>query len=148
MKRRRDWEQRLHAIIVAKRDLPHEFGKHDCLLWTADAVKAVTGKDFGKGHRSKYKSLASAYRHLQEMGFDSPEALLDSLFPVKPIGFAGRGDIALCRTPTGDNPGVVIGSDALVVGEQGETVGLVRVARKDWLKAWGVGDHFHSWPTS
>lgn len=139
------WEQRLHDLIAANWTRPYEHGAWDCLMWPAAAAKAVTGKDFARGHRGKYNSLAKAYRHLQTMGFTSPEALLDSLFDEKPIGFAGIGDIVLCRTPTGDNPGVVIGGDALVVGEDGESDGLKRVARKDWLKAWTIGEH-HSGP--
>lgn len=135
------WEQRLHDLIVKRFRQPYTPSQFDCLIWPADAVKAVTGKDFARGHRGKYKSVAGGYRHLQGMGFKSPEALLDSLFEEKAVGFAGRGDLALCKTPTGNNPGVVIGDDALVVGEDDTNEGLVRVPRKDWLKAWAVGDH-------
>jgi hypothetical protein len=139
--RKPDWEHRLHEIIQKNRHRPYEPGQWDCLLFPAAAVKAITGKDFGRGHRGKYKSVASAYRHLKQMGFTSPAELLDSLFDEKPIGFAGRGDIVLCRTPTGDNPGICVGGTALVVGEDGTAQGLVHVGRENWLKAWAVGDH-------
>lgn len=140
MRRLSDWGPRLGAIVRENAARPHEYGRWDCLLWPAAAVEAIIGRDFGRGHRGKYDSLAKAYRHLQDMGFASAEALLDSLFDERPVGFARRGDLALCRTPSGNNPGVVIGSDALVVGEQGEAVGLVRVPRRDWAKAWAVGE--------
>ena len=139
------WERRLHTLIVKKRDLPHDFGTHDCLIWCGLAVKAVTGEDFVSEHVGKYDSHAKAYRHLKEMGFDSPAALLDSLFDEKPIGFVGRGDLVLVKTESSDNPGVCFGHYALLVGEQGTAQGLVRAPRQLWLKAWAVGEH-HSGP--
>lgn len=135
------WDTRLHELIAANMDRPHEPGQWDCLLFPAASVEAVTGADHGSAHRGKYRSIAGAYRHLQRMGFESSEALLDNLFDEKPIGFAQRGDLVLCRTPTGDNPGVCMGDFALVVGADGERDGLVRVSRADWLKAWAVGEH-------
>jgi hypothetical protein len=135
------WEQRLHAVVEANLDRPYAWGQHDCLIFPANVVKAVTGKDHARGHRGKYNSLATAYRHLQEMGFTSPAALLDSLFERKPVGFAQRGDLVLCKTESGDNPGVCMGDFALVVGQQGEREGLIRVPRALWLEAWAVGDH-------
>jgi hypothetical protein len=134
--RRPDWEARLSALVEKRKSAPYTPSRHDCLLWPADAVKAVTGKDFGCGHRGKYKSTASGYRHLREkLGHDSPESLLDSLFDEKPIGFAGRGDLVLADDGI---PAICMGAFALSVGEG--AVGLVRVPRETWIKAWTVGN--------
>lgn len=141
MKRLPDWEQRLHEAVTANLTRPHVYGEHDCLLWPAAVIEALTGEDLGKKHRGKYDSHAKAYRHLGKMGFDSPTALLDSLFDEKPIGFAGRGDVVLVHTESGDNPGIVMGGFALVVGEQGTQEGLIRAPRALWLKAWAIGEH-------
>lgn len=134
------WETRLLALIEKNRGRAYAYGRWDCLMMPAAVVKAVTGKDHGRGHRGQYRSPASASRYLRSLGFDSPAALLDSLFVAKPIGFAQRGDIVLCKTDSGDNPGVCMGGHALVVGQQGEAEGLVRVPRELWLKAWAVGE--------
>jgi len=139
------WEQRLHELVDANIDRPYKYGAWDCMLWPAAAIQAVTGKNVGAPHRGKYRSAASASRYLRSIGFDSPEQMLDSIFEQKPIGFAMRGDLVLCRTPTGDNPGVCYGDYALVVGEQGEAEGLVKVPRSLWVKAWAIGEH-HSGP--
>ena len=142
-----DWEQRLRAVVDENLRRPYEFGKWDCLLWPAAAVKAVTGRDFGAGHRGKYRSQASAYRYLMKLGFQSPSDLLDGLFERKLPAFAGRGDIVLCHTWDGqENPGVVVGHFALVVGEielpdGSRFSGLIGVARENWLAAWAVGEH-------
>lgn len=130
------WEQRLVGLIEKSRERPYAYGRHDCLLWPAAAVKAVTGKDHGRGHRGKYRSAASASRYLRSLGFDSPEQFLDSLFDEKPIGFAQRGDLVLGSDGI---PGVCIGDVALSVGDG--SAGLVRVPRAQWVKAWAVGDH-------
>lgn len=130
------WEQRLVGLIEKSRERPYAYGRHDCLLWPAAAVKAVTGKDHGRGHRGKYRSAASASRYLRSLGFDSPEQFLDSLFDEKPIGFAQRGDLVLGSDGI---PAVCIGDVALSVGDG--SAGLVRVPRAQWVKAWAVGDH-------
>lgn len=144
------WEQRLGALIEGGASRPYVYGKWDCVMFPVDAAKAVTGKDHGRGHRGKYSTAAGAARYLKKLGFDSPEAALDSLFAEKPAGFAQRGDLVLCRTGSGDNPGVCMGAHALVVGVArspassgppgAEVAGLIRVPRDLWLKAWAVGD--------
>lgn len=138
LKRRSDWDSRLLDVIATNRERPYRFGEWDCLLWPASAVEAVTGVDLARGHRGKYRSLASAYRHLNKMGFESPEALLDHHFAAKLVGFAGRGDLTLVHTETGNNPGVVTGDVALIVGDDG----FLRAPRSLWMKAWAVGEHF------
>lgn len=143
------WEQRLHEFVLANIARPYVWGEHDCLMLAANAAKAITGKDFAKGHRSKYKSHASAYSYLRKaFGVSSPEALLDTLFPRKAVGFAGIGDLVLCHVDLAegadsapipaDVPGLCMGGFALVAGERG----LERIPRGDrWLKAWAVGEH-------
>lgn len=146
--RHAQWETRLHEFISARHGKPYAWGKADCLMLAADAVKAVTGKDHARGHRGKYDSHAKAYRYLkQALKVDSPEALLDKLFKEKKAGFAGVGDLVLCHVDAGegadgiiagDVPAVCMGDFAFVAGDRG----LERVPRGDrWLKAWAVGDH-------
>ena len=142
MTRHRQWEQRLGAFIEKNLDRPHAYGRFDCVLMPLGAAQAVTGKDHGRGHRGKYKTALEAARYLKKLGFDSPAAALDSVFEEKPVGFAQRGDMVLCKTEAGDNPGFVdtTGKFALVVGMTPEREGLIRVPRGDlWLKAWAVG---------
>jgi len=142
VRRRPDWEQRLHRFIEAAFSRPHAFGSWDCLLFAAGAVKAVIGKDHGRGHRRKYRNRAEAYRYLKSLGFESAEALIDSVLAEKPVGFPQRGDLVLT---SGGIPGVVYGDVALCAGEaiaadgSVQQAGLIRVPRGEWLKAWAVG---------
>lgn len=140
--RHEQWERRLNEYIAAVEKRPHEYSRHDCLLHCANAVKAVTGKDYGRGHRGKYKSPASAVRHLKAKGFKGPEAFLDSLFEEVPIGFAQRGDLVLtpANDATGWNiPGVVVGFHRGFVALCVSSEGLVSEPPARWLKAWKVG---------
>lgn len=136
MSRHKQWEQRLVDLVAEMHDHPHEWGKHDCLLWSAAVVKAVTGKDHGRGHRGKYNSHIGAYRYLNRIGFASPEAMIDSHLEEKPVGFAQRGDLVLAADGI---PAVCMGGFALSVGEEGNRLGLVKIPRSDWVKAWRVG---------
>jgi hypothetical protein len=143
MNRHPQWDQRLVELVNKRGFMSHDWGQHDCLLWPAAAVEAVTGEDFGAAHRGKYMSFASAYSYLKKLGFESAEQLLDSLFDVKPAAFAQRGDLVMADDGI---PAVCVGAVALAIGQQGETQGLYGVARDRWVKAWAVGDHHSSWP--
>lgn len=136
MHRHPQWEARLNALVARDMARPYAYGRHDCLLWAAAAAKAVTGKDYGRGHRGKYASAAGAARYLRRLGHETPESYLDSLFPEKLPGFAQRGDLVLA--PDGI-PALCMGDHALSVAEG--NAGLARVPRGEWVKAWAVGEH-------
>lgn len=127
------WEQRLTNFIAEVYHKPYKWGYHDCLLFCGGIQNAVQGKDQRKAHRGKYKSKASAYRHLKDLGFDSPEEFLDAQFPVGLVGYAQRGDLVMAEDGI---PGVCMGSFALSVGQEGNMQGLVRIPRDQWVKVW------------
>jgi hypothetical protein len=143
MNRHPQWEQRLVELVEKRRFTPYEWGRHDCLLFAGEVVKAITGKDHARKHRGKYKSHASAYSYLKSIGHDSAESFLDGMFDEKPVGFAQRGDIVM---EADGIPMLCMGAYALSVGQEGNTEGLVGVPRERWVKAWAVGDHHSSWP--
>ncbi len=105
------------------------------MLHCGDAVEAVTGKNLSKKHRGKYRSQATAVRHLKSLGFDTPEQMLDSLFDEIPVGFAQRGDIVL--TPPNDDSGWPV--PAVCLGAKAQCAGGIFEPRSRWLKAWKVG---------
>lgn len=134
------WERRLQDYFASVHDAPHRYGSNDCILHCAGAVEAVTGEDRAADHRGKYETSLGAIKHLKGMGFDSPAALVDSMFDEIPIGFAQRGDIVLVPGDGGwDIPAVCDGGIALVVGEDETRSGLFRIPREEWLKAWKIG---------
>ena len=97
---------------------PFEYGRHDCALFVAGAVLAMTGHDFGAPFRGRYRSAAGAVRALRLHGAgDLPSTMTAALGdPVHPA-FAGRGDVV----SDGDNVGISMGGFALFVSDAGMT---------------------------
>lgn len=135
-----DWEAALTAYVEACRERPYAWGEHDCALFCANAVHAMTGHDPAAGFRGHYSTAIGSERVLRRRGEGSLEAQLDALFaPVEPA-FARRGDLVWHDGAVG----LAMGPFALFVGQVGEDEttalhGLVRVARAHWQKAWAIG---------
>ena len=130
MLRKSTWELCLAQYIEECRHKPFEYGVHDCCMFAAGAVQAVTSQDPMAEFRGKYKSQATSVRALKEIGFGDLESTIDSKFSVIEVGLAQRGDLAFY-----DNAiGVVVGSWAWFVSDDG----LERIDRSQWAKAWSV----------
>lgn len=128
MTRVSDWEARLSEYIASKRNVTFEWGVDDCCTFSAGAVEALTDVDPMPEYRGKYDTALGSARVL---GGKKLEEVLDEKFPEVPIGFAQRGDLVLMD----DCVGVVAGDYAWFVSD----VGLERVKRGLWDKAWKVG---------
>lgn len=133
--RKADWENQLTEYLISVSEKPHAYGKHDCMIFAANVVRAQTGKDYARGHRGKYKSARGAKVYLKRLGFRTPAQMIGAHLKKKPIGFAQRGDIVAGRDGV---PGVVMGDFAFQVGQTEEQQGLVRLPRAEWRRAWGV----------
>lgn len=129
------WEAALSAYLSEQRDRPFSHGTHDCALFAAGAVQAMTGHDPAADFRGAYRSVAGSVRALKERGAGTLEATIDAMFPTIPAGFVRRGDLVW----NGESVGVSIGSVALFVGTDEGKNGLVRVPRAEWMKGWRVG---------
>lgn len=130
-----DWEDRLSAWLADCAGASFEWGKLDCLMFAAGAVKAVTGFDPAKGHRGKYKSHASSVRYLKTLGATSASDYLDTLFPRVPKAMARRGDLVSFE----GNTGVCISTVGLFVGIENDQPGLIRIPFREWQSAWSIG---------
>lgn len=129
-----DWEPRLAAYLASVVDCPFVWGEHDCALHSANAVIAITGVDIAERFRGKYSTAAGSVRALKRYGAGTLEATFDATLPVIGKAFAQRGDLVLHDGMVG----VCVGADAVFVGEDGGTPGLVRFPRRVWAKAWAV----------
>ena len=128
MSRTSDWESRLGDYIAAKRAASFEWGVNDCCTFSAGAVEALTGIDPMPEYRGKYTTALGSARALKGQTL---EQVLNCKFAEIPIAFAQRGDLVLMD----DCVGVVAGDYAWFVSD----VGLERVKRGLWDKAWKVG---------
>lgn len=130
MSRLFDWAERLAAYIRARNATPFRYGHHDCVLFAAGAYTAVTGEALEIPHwstRREAEALLSVAGGLQ--------AAVDGVLHRRPLGFARRGDIALCDTPDGHALFVVLGDNLIGPGP----TGLVHWRRAEARCAWAVG---------
>jgi hypothetical protein len=135
------WEGRLAAYLDACLHKPFAYGEHDCCLFAAGAVEAVTGEDPAAYVRGSYKTPAGAARRLAAdfvRILNTPEALG---FPMIPVLQAQRGDLLLAYAADGRG-----GSQALgVVSMDGRygafagPLGLQMIPVRLCLAAWRVG---------
>lgn len=135
MKRFDDWPERLAAVLQSARRQPFEWGEHDCAVFAAAAVHAMTGEDLLAPFRGAYSDADSARAALRAAGHHSLYHYLCHVFgqPV-PRAFAGRGDLALDHGEDGPALGIVTGAQVVFVGEarlagQALRQGLVEVPR-------------------
>lgn len=113
------WRVALHETIEAHRRLPFVWGQHDCALFTADCVRAMTGLDLATGFRGSYSTAAGSVRALKRAGFDDLVALVAGYFEeILPV-MACAGDIAAVGTSDGWALGIVAGEQTLFLGPEG-----------------------------
>ena len=134
MTRRSTWEADLSVYITSVRARPFAYGEHDCGLFAAGAVMAMTGEDPGAPFRGRYSNEIGCAKALKKFGSGDLESTLDALFERRPIGRLQRGDLVW----NGDAVGVCMGAYALFVGQEGEAEGLVRIERAEWAGGWRV----------
>lgn len=132
IQRLEDWRPRLSAYVHSIAGKPFQWGVHDCALFTAGAVEAMTGHDYAADYRGTYTTLIGGLRKLKKSGFDSHADMAASLFDPIASAFAQVGDLAAIETEIGIALGVVQGTRIYVLrpGEAGiGTVDLLSAHR-------------------
>ncbi len=127
------WQTRFALLCIERRARAFEWGAHDCCLWAADAVHAVTGKDFAEGLRGTYATAAEAAKMLKQVGGVRGVATAALGEPINPT-LAAVGDIVLLTEEGRDLLAVCNGLEALCAGP----TGLVPVSTRQAHAAWRV----------
>jgi hypothetical protein len=130
-----DWPARLSSFLEARRDTPFRYGAHDCCLFTADAVLAMTGTDVAVSFRDHYRSAFGALRRLRiATPIATVEGVADQVFGcgVTP-NYAQRGDVVLLASPSGLILGIVaLDGRAAAAAETGWLAFPLSCARRAW----------------
>ncbi|MEI2806259.1 MAG: hypothetical protein V9G18_10040 [Albidovulum sp.] len=117
--RRHDWRSRLSGVIEEALQRPFEWGHHDCALFAADAVLAMTGADHATFWRGRYRTPLGAMRILGRGGYeDHVDYVAAHLAEVHPA-LAAVGDIAVIGSEDGPALGIVTGPGIAVPGPSG-----------------------------
>ncbi len=143
------WEGALLRFVEGCRSAPFSWGRFDCCLFAADALRAITGVDAFAPFRGRYRSGGGALRVMRRAGYDdllgAASAVLGGLGlnEVAPLS-ARRGDIVAIALADG-NAGAREGfSHALGVAMAGDCLvpmhraGLARRPLTHVARAWHV----------
>lgn len=117
--RKEDWQLPLMQFLAAAARRPFQPGVHDCALFTAGAVEAMTGVDIAAAFRGRYSTLRGGHRVLRRCGYADHVAIAAYNFPEIAPAFAAPGDIAVVPTPDGPALGIVQGASIYVVAPTG-----------------------------
>lgn len=135
MTRLPDWHIRLHALVQERQAKPFAWGEHDCALWAADVVHALTGEDPAKEWRGTYSTALEAARVLRELGGMEAMATRTLGEPIAPL-MARVGDVGLLESCGRECFAVCNGDHWMAPGEHGLDVADLYAAKK----AWRVGE--------
>lgn len=132
MNRTDGWRGRLEAHVEAHRRAPFAFGRHDCGLFAAGAVEAMTGTDPAAEMRGRYQTMAGALRKIRAAGFADHIDMVAGLFEEVHPAFAQVGDLAAVDGDGAPAIGVVGGGHVFVPRETGLGVVPLTDARRAW----------------
>ena len=104
--RRPDWRVRLSDYLALVAPAAFRPGQHDCAMFAAGAVEAMTGKDPAADLRGTYRSLAAGQAALVAAGYADQVAFVADLFPEIPAAMAAVGDLAVMD---GEGAGMALG---------------------------------------
>lgn len=127
------WQTRFALLCMARRVRAFEWGQHDCCLWAADAVHAITGTDFAADLRGRYATAAEATRVLKTVGGVRGVATARLGEPVGPL-MATVGDVVLIEQDGRELLAVCNGLEALCAAP----TGLAPASMKQALAVWKV----------
>jgi len=135
LNRNDDWDIQLFNFIQDSQNTPFKWGEHDCALFTANAILAMTGEDLANDVRGRYTTFKGSLKVLKKLGkADLGQVVSAKLGASKLALLAKRGDVVLVNTNSTTALGMVAGLVALVPGKEG----LEPIKMDDWIKAWTV----------
>jgi hypothetical protein len=138
LRKKQDWPSRLAEAIEAGRHKRFQYGAHDCALFCAACILAVTDFDPAADFRGRYSTALGAKRKLTQAGFSGLEDLAEKTCgPALENIFKGqRGDVALVDTPEGPALGIIdlTGRKIVLAGPEG--LSFLKLDRA--LKVWRV----------
>jgi hypothetical protein len=144
IQRKLNWDtQHFHQFLLDHADKPFAWGSHDCALFAASAVEAITGVDVADDFRGKYTTQLGALRTISKVTGGSTivdavihcaakHGLTEHAHPL----MAKRGDLVII-----DNAGTLIAGVVHLNGRHVVSVsetGLVRLPITNIVRAWSL----------
>lgn len=118
-----DWRTNLVAYLHEAARRPFEEGVHDCALFLAGGVQAMTSYDYAFEYRGKYTTTKGGLKLLRAAGYADHVDLARTALRSKPVAMACEGDGAVISDGSVAALGIVQGSSIYVLRSAG--LGLV-----------------------
>lgn len=125
-----NWQDRLYGYLRQAAHRPFAEGAHDCALFLAGGIKAMTGHDYAADYRGRYTTTRGGLRILRRDGFQDHVALAAHHLSEKPVAFANVGDGAVVMADGAPALGIVQGGAVFVLGARGLSHVALTQARK------------------
>jgi hypothetical protein len=142
LQRTQHWATReLHQFILSHKGTPFQWGSHDCSLFAANAIQAMTGVDIADDFRGKYTDQASAFAIIKSVtgGTTVADAAAHcaakhGLVEWPNPKYAQRGDLVVIQDNGQLIAGIVHlnGRHAISVGDKGLKVLPMSQATQAW----------------
>ena len=143
LKRSPSWATKeLHDFLRQRADAPFAWGKNDCCLFPADAIRAMTGVDVAAEFRGRYATATGAQWAIRRIaggktvGDAAAWCARQHGLPELPNPrFAQRGDLVTLLNADGREMAGIVGlrgHELVTVGEAGLVVFGVEQARRAW----------------
>jgi hypothetical protein len=135
-----DWQSRLNSYLEARRSAEFHYGGHDCCLFTADAILAMTGTDLAANFRHSYRSRFGAMRRIRSYTSGiSVSGVVAALMQEHSVpglpspAHAQRGDAVLLRS--GETLGLISLQGSLIATSE---YGWIDFPLDRALRAWRI----------
>jgi hypothetical protein len=134
-----NWPILLDSVIRQATTKPFCWGQHDCALFVADCIHAITGMDPAHAFRGAYDSEETADAALMDCAGGGIDALAykmaaDHGYATMLPAYAQRGDVVLCNLGHQQALGVVAmnGREVLLSSPQGLLARPLSIAVVAW----------------
>jgi hypothetical protein len=94
-----DWKSRLVGYLAVAARTPFAEGRHDCALFLAGGVEAMTGVDPAAAWRGRNTTTRGGLRMLRKASFADHIAAVAATLPEIAPAFAAVGDAAVVADP-------------------------------------------------
>jgi hypothetical protein len=142
--RSQHWATRAyHEFLLSRANTPFAWGTHDCALFVADGIQAMTGTDIASDFRGKYSDEAGALAAIKAICGGSTVAdaaaycaMKHGLTEWKRPLFSQRGDLVVLEDSGRLIAGLIhlSGRHIVAAGESG----LKRISISKVMRAWHV----------
>jgi len=128
-----DWPMRLSEYLKERRDMPFQWGVHDCMMFLAYGVERMTGEAFYPPY-SNYETEEGAKLMLEQNG--GVTGIINACLGPSHKDFmrAGRGDAVIVKMP--EIAGGIVDDSGQRIAAVSLKDGLVKLPLSSALRIW------------